>query len=283
MEQLKSILPTHCPPSFTDDPEFQESLSSPEKARAWLDAHLNDGIGHLNEKDGIDCPICHNTGFLYRRDEYTGEEFARECECQKERKKVRADRASGAPIDTKSKTFDTYETKESWQRGLKQSAMQFTQGCVGGSHDWFFIGGQPGIGKTHLAKAIRNVVIGADKKVRWMTWKDDAAQLKAMLNSDGYKPLCDTYKKAEILFIDDFIKTRREGRDIYRMPTDGDVNLAFEIIKYRDENDLVTIITSEFTIDAIYGFDQSIGGRIKQRCGAYCFGVAQDAGKDYRI
>lgn len=161
--------------------------------------------------------------------------------------------------------------------------MQFTQGCASGSHDWFFIGGQPSIGKTHLAKAIRNILIGADKKVRWMTWKDDAAQLKAMLNSDGYKPLCDTYKEAEILFIDDFIKTHREGRDIYRMPTDGDINLAFEIIKYRDENDLVTVITSEFTIDAIYGFDQSIGGRIKQRCGSYCFGVAQDARKDYRI
>lgn len=79
-----------------------------------------------------------------------------------------------------------------------------------------------------------------------MSWKEDAAQLKAMLNSDGYKPLCDRYKRAEVLFLDDFLKTRREANGTYRLPTDGDMNLAFEIIKHRDENNLVTVITSEY-------------------------------------
>ena len=26
---------------------------------------LNDNIGHLNEKDGINCPICKNRGYFY--------------------------------------------------------------------------------------------------------------------------------------------------------------------------------------------------------------------------
>ncbi len=274
---------TQCPPSLFNDPALKEALSSPEKARAYLDAHLNDGIGHLNEKDGHNCPICHNQGLLYRRDEETGELLSRECTCMKERAKIRTERASGISRDAKHKTFDTYNADTDWRENIKQSAMSFVQMCIDGSLDWFFIGGQPGSGKTHIAKAILNVLLSAGKRVLYMSWKEDAAQLKAMLNSDGYKPLCDRYKKAEVLFIDDFLKTRREAGGTYRIPTDGDINLAFEIIKYRDENSLVTVITSEFTVNGIHEFDQSVGGRIKQRCGAYCFGIALDTGKDYRL
>lgn len=272
-----------CPPSLFDDPVFCEALSSPEKARAWLDAHLNDGFGHLHEKDGYDCPICHNQGLLYRRDENTGESLSRECTCKKEREKIFAERHSGAPNDSKYKTFDTYNTDTDWQASIKQSALSFTQACIEGSLDWFFIGGQPGSGKTHIAKAIQNVLIGADKRVIYMPWKDEATWLKSLLNSDGYTPAVQKYKAAEVLFIDDFLKTRREANGTYRLPTDGDMNLAFEIIKYRDENNLVTVITSEFTVNAIHEFDQSVGGRIKQRCGAYCFNILPDSGKDYRL
>ncbi len=285
MDKLFTMLPKSAkasPPSCFNDPAFREALSSPEKARAWLDAHLNDGTGHLHEKDGYDCPICHNTGLLYRRDENTGELLSRECTCKKERAKIRTKQNSGISRDSKSKTFDTYQTAEAWQATAKQTALQFTQNCVNGSLDWFFIGGQPGSGKTHLAKAIFHILLGENRQVVYMSWKEDAAQLKAMLNSDGYKPLCDRYKCADVLFLDDFLKTRREANGTYRLPTDGDMNLAFEIIKHRDENNLVTVITSEFTIDAVYGFDQSVGGRIRQRCENYSVEINQDARKDYR-
>lgn len=271
-----------CPPSLFNDSAFCEALSSPEKARAWLDAHQNDGIGHLNDKDGYDCPICHNQGLLYRRDE-NGVLLSWECECKKERAKIRTKQNSGISRDGELKTFDTYRADADWRQNIKQSAMSFTQGCIDGSLGWFFIGGQPGSGKTHIAKAIFNVLLGADKCVLYMPWKDDAARLKALLNSDGYAPAVRKYKTSEVLFIDDFLKTRREANDTYRLPTDGDMNLAFEIIKYRDENNLVTVITSEFTINGIHEFDQSVGGRIKQRCGAYCFGILPDSGKDYRL
>lgn len=273
---------TQCPQSLSEDSEFQKGLTSPENARAWLDAHLNDGSGHLNEKDGYDCPKCHNQGLLYRRDE-NGILLSWECDCKKDRAKIRTDKASGAPSDSKHKTFDTYNTEANWQSDLKKSALSFTQGCIDGSLGWFFIGGQPGSGKTHLAKAIQNVLIGADKRIVYMEWKTAVARLTALLNADGYKPELDKYRKSEILVIDDFLKTRREANGTYRLPTDGEMNRAHEIIKYRDENNLVTIITSEFTIRAIHDFDQSVGGRIKQRCGTYCFGIAPDTGKDYRL
>ena len=274
MERLGTMLPT--------TRHSVQSIDAAKKARAWLDAHLNDSVGHLNEKDGIDCPICHNTGLLYRRSE-NGELISRECECKKERRKVKTEQTSGISDDWRNKTFDTYETEKPWQADLKTNAISFTQRCIDGATDWFYLGGQPGSGKTHLAKAIFQVLLGADKRVRYMSWKDDAAQAKALLNSDGYQPFLKKYKQAEILFIDDFLKTRREANGTYRVPTDGDMNIAFEIVKYRDENNLVTVFTSEFTVNAVYGFDQSVGGRIKQRCGVYCFGIAPDRGKDYRL
>ena len=276
MEQLGALLATPCPASYSDP------ALAVQKARAWLDAHLNDGVGHLNEKDGIDCPICHNQGLLYRQSE-TGELLSRECVCKKARAKAQTEKNSGISRDAKSKTFDTYETAEDWQRGIRQSAMQFTQNCINGSLCWFFLGGQNGCGKTHIAKAIFNVLLGADKRLVYMSWREDAALLKAMLNADGYKPMCDRYKKADVLFIDDFLKTRREADGTYRVPTDGDINLAFEIVKYRDENNLVTVFTSEFTVNAIHAFDQSVGGRIKQNCGAYCLAVAPNRERDYRV
>lgn len=266
-----------------DDPVFCEALSSPEKARAWLDAHLNDGVGHLHEKDGYDCPICHNQGLLYRRDENTGKLLSWECTCKKERAAIRAKQANGAPKKSEHQTFDTYNADTDWRQKFKQSAISFTQNCIDGSLGWFFIGGQPGSGKTHLANAIQNVLIGADKRVLYMSWREESARLKALLNSDGYTPAVQKYKAAEVLFIDDFLKTRREANGTYCLPTDGDMNLAFEIIKYRDENNLVTVLTSEFTVNAIHEFDQSVGGRIKQRCGAYCFNILPDSGKDYRL
>ena len=272
-----------CPSSLFDDPVFCEALSSPEKARAWLDAHLNDGVGHLHEKDGYDCPICHNQGLLYRRDENTGTLLSWQCTCKKERAAIRTKQANGAPKKSEHQTFDTYNADTDWRQEFKQSAMSFTQNCIDGSLGWFFIGGQPGSGKTHLANAIQNVLIGADKRVLYMSWREESARLKALLNSDGYTPAVQKYKAAEVLFIDDFLKTRREANGTYCLPTDGDMNLAFEIIKYRDENNLVTVLTSEFTVNAIHEFDQSVGGRIKQRCGAYCFNILPDSGKDYRL
>lgn len=238
--------------------------------------------GNLNEQDGIDCPICMNRGLIYRVEEGTGNLLSRECVCRKQRRAVKQRKKSGASQDTAHKTFDTYQTGKPWQKAVKQKALAFTQSCIDGKQDWFFIGGQPGSGKTHIAKAIFNVLLGEGRKVVYMSWKEETAYLKAMLNTDGYKPMIERYKRADMLFIDDFLKTRREANGTYRIPTDGDMNIAFEIIKHRDENNLVTVITSEFTIDAICNFDQSVGGRIRQRCGDFSTEINPDAGKDYR-
>lgn len=274
MDRLSELMKT--------TPSAQWYSDDPMEIQRRYAARCNSVPGNLNEQDGIDCPICMNRGLIYRAEEGTGNLLSRECVCKKKRREAAQRANSNAPADTSVKTFDTYRTQEPWQAGIKQSAIAFTDGYAKGAESWFFLGGQPGSGKTHIAKAIYNVMLQTGAQVVYMSWKEDAGYLKALLNTDGYKPMTDRYKRAEVLFIDDFLKTRREADGTYRMPTDGDMNLAFEIIKHRDENNLVTVITSEFTVDGICSFDQSTGGRIRQRSGAYCLAIRPDAAKDYR-
>lgn len=273
MDRLSELMKT--------TPSAQWCSDDPMEIQRRYAARCNGG-GNLNERDGIDCPICGNSGLLYRADERTGELLSSECVCKKRRREAAQRANSNAPADTSVKTFDTYMTQEPWQAGIKQSAIAFTDGYAKGAESWFFLGGQPGSGKTHIAKAIYNVMLQTGARVVYMSWKEDAGYLKSLLNTDGYKPMMDRFKRAEVLFIDDFLKTRREADGTYRIPTDGDMNIAFELVKYRDENKLVTVITSEFSVDGICNFDQSTGGRIRQNCGAYCLAVRPDARKDFR-
>ena len=41
--------------------------------------------------------------------------------------------------------------------------------------------------------------------------------------------------------------------------TQGDINIAFEIINYRYINDLITIISSELLLDEIINIDEATG------------------------
>lgn len=273
MERLSALLNPTQAPSYSDDP-----LEIQKKRALWY----NSARGNLDESDGINCDLCMNRGLIYRADEITGELLSRECSCMKQRREQRQRQNSGSPADTSVKTFDTYQAKEPWQETVKTSAYGFVHDYAKGALSWFYLGGQPGSGKTHIAKAIYNVCVQTGSNVVYMSWREETGYLKAALNTDSYKPMMDRFKKANTLFIDDFLKTRREADGTYRVPSDGDINLAFEIIKHRDENNLVTVITSEFNIDAICSFDQSTGGRIRQKCGQYCLSIRPDKGKDYR-
>ena len=57
----------------------------------------------------------------------------------------------------------------------------------------------------------------------------------------------------------------------------------FEIINYRYLNYLPIIVSSEFTIDKILGFDQGVGSRIYEMCKDYIVEVEQDIRNNYRL
>lgn len=227
-----------------------------------------------------DCPICKNKGLVYKAVQTelfgrkTWEVVSNECECMKIRKEVRRIRQSGLSGLISKNTFDNYITREDWQNYVKSSAKRYAYNPDG----WFYIGGQPGCGKTHICSAIVGYLLKSGRAAKYMLWQDDITTLKQVINDySSYDRLIDGYKKAEILYIDDFFKTRNK-----ESVTSADVNATFKIINYRYNEGLRTIISSELSLHEIADIDEALGSRIIEMCGEKAIYIKADEFKNYR-
>lgn len=246
----------------------------------------NDSKGNLNEADGYNCDDCKNKGGIMVLAEY-GNDYQQEyrpCKCMKVRSMIAKIERSGLKNIMKEYTFDKYKETEDWQKRLKARAQTFLKDDT---CQWFYIGGQSGAGKTHLCTAITAEYLKQNKAARYMLWRDDVTAIKAVINdSEEYHRLVDELKTVPVLYIDDLFKMGKGVQGKPQPPTVADINLAYEIINYRYNNkELVTIISSEYTIGEIIAIDEALGGRISERSAAsgYCINLQKDVSKNYRL
>lgn len=241
----------------------------------------NNVVGHRNEQDGYNCDFCKNKGVVYftQRNPYNGylDVTQKDCDCMKIRNTLRRAKASGLDNILTDYTFAKYETPEEWQRIIKSKAQAF---CTDDSAHWFYIGGQTGAGKSHICTAISAHYIKAGRNCRYMLWRDDAVKLKAVVNDFmTYQQQIHEFKKVDVLYIDDFLKTK-DGTE----PTTADINLAFELLNYRLlDGNKITIISSEFTIARALELDEATIGRVYQQTGDYKISIEKDMKKNYRL
>ena len=120
---------------------------------------------------------------------------------------------------------------------------------------------------------------GRGRENAYMIWTEEATKLKALKTDDeNYAREINQWKTAEVLYIDDFLKTRNGA-----LPTDGDINLAFEIINARYNNRaLRTIFSGERGLNEIMELDEAMGSRISPRCGKYKLKIGWGEGRNYR-
>lgn len=143
----------------------------------------------------------------------------------------------------------------------------------------FFVGGQSGAGKTHLCSAaLINRVHRQQKEALLFTWIENAKKLKKFSDDECIENEIAAFKRVPLLYIDDLFKTS-SGAGV----TKADINLALDIIGYRYRNNLVTIISSEMSIDNIVVISEALGGRIKQRSKEYAIHISKDINKDHRL
>lgn len=229
--------------------------------------------------EGYDCPKCKNKGCIYALKD--GYEVCYPCDCMKIRESLRRIEESGLKNLLSVYTFNSFSALEPWQKAFKSSAQRFVQDH---NRKWFFAGGQVGAGKTHICTAIVGQLLKQSLSCRYMLWRDESVKIKALVNDDAeYYRLVNPLKTVDVLYIDDLFKTQGDDRGGKKPPTQGDVNLAFEIINYRYAKNLITILSSERTIDELLACDEAVGSRIYQRTKDYCWCFAPDTGKNYRL
>lgn len=257
MEQIKNLLPNMASPS-SDNRPYQV------KQAEWKNAEE----GNLNKKDGIDCPICKNKGVIYIADPDNPVLKQRPCECKARRNAVRYMKKSGLD-KLLNHRVSTYQAKEPWQAAIKNMAIEYVKGDC---REWFCLLGQSGAGKTHICSAVARAFLDKGIETKYVIWNTFIRELKDDMLNDNR--MMYSYRKIPVLYIDDFLKGRF---------TDTDITLAFDLINYRYNNKLTTIITSELSFLELMEIDSAIAGRIKERCGMYLYEIGKDDKKNYRL
>lgn len=245
----------------------------------------NAEMGHLNERDGIDCPVCRNKGVIYCVQETMNpvseaNEISiamRKCKCNAARISSKRLRDSGLQNLIEKCTFGKFVAESQWQAELKRLAMQFVEN----EDRMFFVGGQSGCGKTHICTAITVELINRNNAAHYMLWADEVVKIKAAaMDAAAREAMINRIKDVDVLYIDDFLKPVGENR----APTDADIRLAYEIINHRYNNgNQITIISSERTIGELLEIDEATGGRIVEYAGPYMINISRDSRRNYRL
>lgn len=208
------------------------------------------------------CELCHDTGQIIHRVPGSIEISVSECECAVKRRNALRIKRSGLADVMSRYTFKTYKTPDKQTAAIKAAALRYVAESRG---EWFVIVGRPGSGKTHVCTAIVGKLIEGGKNCKYMLWRDEVRELKALVNDNSaYRERMNLLKNVDVLYIDDFFK----GRAV----SDGDLNVAFELLNARYNARKRTIISGERTIGAIMDIDEAIGSRIYERSkNGYCF------------
>ncbi|MFY0545487.1 ATP-binding protein [Brevibacillus sp. H7] len=133
--------------------------------------------------------------------------------------------------------------------------------------------GEPGAGKTHLLMAIANNLLKRGVGVSYFPWVEGFNEMKD--NLDHLETRINRLQRVPVLFIDDLYKGRKE-------PTDFQIEQLFAIVNYRYLHNLPLMISSEYDIDQLCGFDKAIGSRIFEMARDYTV-ILRGDGLNYRI
>lgn len=252
----------------------QTSLEEYQQARADL---LNEGSAPPTY--GIECPICRNKGVIYvvKETEIVG----RDCECMARRRAAASLVKSGFTPDMVDFTFDGYTAVTDWQQRAKDKAIAYT--ATEGS-EWLYFSGQNGAGKTHLCTAVCKAFIDRGMTVQYVLWDELRNRIEAnRFNESGYNAIFKELKAADVLYIDDFLKTEHRADAAPAPPTRDDLKAAYPVINARYMARKRTVISTEHYDSELNKYDTAIAGRISQRARGFIIQIARAADRDYRM
>ena len=236
---------------------------------------IDDFLKHLKIEEGSSykCGKCRDTGYLIRKG------LAVPCTCGKAKKGLppKLEKIYLKDFNLKyypKELINPERGKESYHdkaQSLLSAAMDFIQGVVERRKNLkgLFITGPIGSGKTHLVSGIYNELKRLDQEVLFFVVPDLMEQAKADMFGEGAgRDVFAKAKKAKILILDDL------GAHNY---TPWVINQLYTLFNYRMNNNLITIITTNLTLEEIdYKLDERIASRILEICDSYSLNVDVD-------
>lgn len=218
------------------------------------------------------CNICNDVGFILK--EGSINTFDKKCVCRI--KKENQDRIINSGLDklVKKYTFKNYTTDTVYHKTIKNTALKYLENIK--EKKWFFIGGQTGVGKTHICTAICSELMKKGYSVKYVISNKLLMTLKSNMLDDAKRNEILNSLNKKVLYIDDLFKSRNV--------TDSDVKLIFDIVNDRANKELITIISSERKLQELEeDIDlEAIAGRIYENASEYVLNIGRDINKNYR-
>lgn len=250
-----------------------ENLSREEKEIEWNKNYVKNYNSTTGNLEHINCDKCNNRGNIMvvneRNNRYN---YIIRCECMNERESIERFKKSGLESLRQKYTFSKFKRDNEKSEAIYKLALEFLENID--KKEWFFVGGQVGSGKSHICTAICLNLLKSNK-LKFMEWIKDSTVIKGcVLDTVDYIKEISKFLYVDVLYIDDFFKGNISKADI---------RLAFEILNYRYNNDLITIISSERNIDEILEIDEAIGSRIYQKAYNFTLEIEKDETMNFRL
>lgn len=167
------------------------------------------------------------------------------------------------------RTFDNFSKsgrediyKAAWSYAERDNLFDSSKNCL------LFLGGV-GTGKTHLAAAISNVLIERGIPTLFGTFVDHLQKIKDEFNNTTLDTYLSKMKSTPMLVIDDLGKERK---------SDWTQSILFDVINYRYEHLLPTIITSNLMDNDLMNY---VGNATASRLNEMSTAI-HTVGEDYR-
>lgn len=229
--------------------------------------------------DGIECDMCLNKGFIMRS-RGLGYVFLEPCVCRDQRlQKQRTEEAirkSGLDKRLRENSFENFRDWTPWAKKMKDIAWHWASEGTG----WLLLCGQSGCGKTHLGIAACGWRLNhRGQQVELAGWRDIFGRQYRNRNGEETERQIRRLKNVPLLYLDDFLKTaRNKGENM-----SWELDLAFEILDYRANENLDTVLSTELTPRQLLDLDEALASRILRQSQSHIFQVEKTPANNYRL
>lgn len=169
----------------------------------------------------------------------------------------------------KGRTFASFDAKRNKKAFETASKYANSDNLFGKSKNSLLFVGGTGTGKTHLAAAIANSLVDRGIQTRFGTFQAHLEEIKKEFDMSGQKHYLDDIKGSPMLIIDDLGK---------ELKTDWTQSVLYDLVNYRYEHMLPTVITTNLSADELANH---CGSAVWSRLYEMCDTVVMQ-GEDYR-